>query len=120
MSHVLYYTTNIIICQLLVHPPRIEQGSSDFQSVAMTTSAKGADILLNLVPQPGLEPGRLSAVDFESTVSTIPPSGHCLGGWEESRTPKAVSNSAVFKTVFVTNRFAHPFIYYIKTHYATL
>ena len=26
----------------LVLPPRIEQGSSDFQSVAMTTSAKGA------------------------------------------------------------------------------
>ena len=26
----------------MVLPPRIEQGSSDFQSVAMTTSAKGA------------------------------------------------------------------------------
>ena len=26
----------------LVSPPRIEQGSSDFQSVAMTTSAKAA------------------------------------------------------------------------------
>ena len=33
---------------------------------------------------------------------------NCIGGWRESRTPKAVSNSAVFKTVFVTNRFAHP------------
>ena len=39
-----------------------------------------------LVPQPGLEPGRLAAVDFESTVSTIPPPGHCLGGSGEIRT----------------------------------
>lgn len=29
-----------------------------------------------LVPQAGLEPARLSEVDFESTASTIPPLGH--------------------------------------------
>ena len=33
----------------LVLPPRIEQGSSDFQSVAMTTSAKAAKFVRTLV-----------------------------------------------------------------------
>lgn len=33
-----------------------------------------------MVPQAGLEPARLSAIDFESTASTISPLGHvsCL------------------------------------------
>ena len=30
----------------------------------------------NVVPEKGLEPPRLAAVDFESTASTIPPLGH--------------------------------------------
>ena len=29
-----------------------------------------------VVPPAGLEPARLAAVDFESTVSAIPPEGH--------------------------------------------
>ena len=29
-----------------------------------------------MVPLAGLEPARLAAVDFESTVSAIPPEGH--------------------------------------------
>lgn len=35
----------------------------------------------NVVPEAGLEPARLSTVDFESTASTIPPLGQVhMGG----------------------------------------
>lgn len=42
-----------------------------------------------MVPPAGLEPARLAAVDFESTVSAIPPEGHvgAQGGTRTHRTP---------------------------------
>ena len=36
----------------------------------------GCAILRKMVPPAGLEPARLAAVDFESTVSAFPPEGH--------------------------------------------
>ncbi len=41
-----------------------------------------------VVPPAGLEPARLAAVDFESTVSAIPPEGHvgARGGTRTRRT----------------------------------
>ena len=41
-----------------------------------------------MVPPAGLEPARLAAVDFESTVSAIPPEGHvgARGGTRTRRT----------------------------------
>ena len=41
-----------------------------------------------MVPLAGLEPARLAAVDFESTVSAIPPEGHvgARGGTRTRRT----------------------------------
>ena len=37
-----------------------------------------------VVPPAGLEPARLAAVDFESTVSAIPPEGHWCARWDSN------------------------------------
>ena len=37
-----------------------------------------------LVPQEGLEPPRLSAIDFESTVAAVTPLRHYWCGWRDS------------------------------------
>ena len=39
--------------------------------------------LIVMVPLEGLEPPRLSAKDFESSASTIPPQGHYFQSWHQ-------------------------------------
>ena len=78
------------------------------KGIEPSTSAWKAEILpLNytrMVRAEGLEPSRLSARDFKSLVSAIPPRSHMVGGTESNRI--ASSEHACFPLTLLSDNLA--------------